>query len=45
MSNFFNEKKVRYKNPLNPKAPFKWGFMDIIPSTAPNFYTSDTALS
>ena len=25
------------KNPLKPKAPFKWGFIDIIPATHPNF--------
>ena len=25
-------KKARSKIPLNPKAPFKWVFMDIIPS-------------
>ena len=35
-------KKARSKNPLKPKAPFKWGFMDIIPSTAPKSLTSDT---
>ena len=28
-------KKARSKNPLNPKSPFKWVFMDIIPETAP----------
>ena len=28
-------KIARSKNPMEPKAPFKWGFMDIIPSTAP----------
>ena len=27
--------KAMSKNPLKPKAPFKWVFMDIIPSTAP----------
>ena len=27
-------KKARSKIPLNPKSPFKWVFMDIIPSTA-----------
>ena len=26
-------KKARSKNPLKPKSPFKWVFMDIIPST------------
>ena len=35
-------KKARSKNPLKPKAPFKWDFMDIIPSTAPKTFTSDT---
>ena len=35
-------KKARSKNPLKPKAPFKWVFMDIIPSTAPKCLTSDT---
>ena len=39
------EKQARYKNPLKPKAPFKWVFMDIIPSTAPKSLTSDTTFS
>ena len=38
-------KKARSKNPLMPKAPFKWGFMDIIPLTAPKNLTSDTIVS
>ena len=38
-------KKARYNNPLKPKSIFKWGYMDIIPSTAPNFLTSDTTFS
>ena len=38
-------KKARYKIPLNPKAPFKWVFMDIVPSTAPKSLTSDTNFS
>ena len=38
-------KKARSKIPLKPKAPFKWGFMDIIPSTAPKSLTKDTTLS
>ena len=38
-------KKAILKNPLNPKPPFKWGFMDIIPSTAPKSLTSDTTFS
>ena len=35
-------KKARSKLPLNPKEPFKWVFMDIIPSTAPKSLTNDT---
>ena len=35
-------KNARSKIPLKPKAPFKWVFMDIIPSTAPQSLTSDT---
>ena len=38
-------KKDRYKISLKPKAPFKWVFMDIVPSTAPKFLTSDTTFS
>ena len=38
-------KKARSKNPMNPKAPFKWVFMDIIPSTAPKRLKSDTTFS
>ena len=38
-------KKARSKIPLNPKATFKWGFMDIIPSTAPKILTSDITFS
>ena len=38
-------KKTRSKIPLKPKAPFKWVFMDIIPSTAPRNLTSDTTFS
>ena len=38
-------KKARSEIPLNPKAPFKWGFMDIIPSTASKSLTSDTTFS
>ena len=38
-------KKTRSKNPIRPKSPFKWGFMDIIPSTAPKRLTSDTTFS
>ena len=38
-------KKARSEIPLKPKAPFKWVFMDIIPSTAPTSLTSDTTFS
>ena len=38
-------KKARSKIPLKPKAPFKWIFMGIIPSTAPKILTSDTTFS
>ena len=38
-------KNSRSENPLKPNAPFKWGFMDIIPSTAPKRLTSDTHFS
>ena len=36
------KKKAESKNSLKPKAPFKWGFMGIIPSTSPKSLTSDT---
>ena len=39
------EKKARSKIPLKPKAPFKWVFMDIVPSTVPKSLTSDTTFS
>ena len=45
MSNFFNEQKGRSKIPLKPKAPSKWFFIDIIPSTASKSLTSDTTFS
>ena len=38
-------KKDGSKNPLKPKAPFMWVFMDVIPSTAPKSGTSDTTFS
>ena len=38
-------KKARSKITLNPKAPFEWVFMSIIPSTAPKSLTSDTTFS
>ena len=38
-------KKARSKIPLKPKAPFKWFFMDIIPSTAHKILTSDATFS
>ena len=34
-------KKARSKLPLKPKAPFKWVFMDVIPSIAPKSLTND----
>ena len=38
-------KKTRSKNTLNPKAPFKWVLMDIIPETAPKCLTSETTFN
>ena len=38
-------KKAGSKIPLKPKAPFKWVFMDITPSTALRSLTSDTPFS
>ena len=38
-------KKTGSKIPLNPKAPLKWVFIDIITSTAPINLTSDTTFS
>ena len=38
-------KKARSKIPLNPKTPFKWVFMDIIPSIALKILTSDKTFS
>ena len=38
-------KKARSKLTMKPKAPFKWVFMDIIPSTAPKSLTNDTTFS
>ena len=38
-------KRARSKIPLKPKAPFKWVFMDIIPSTSPKILTTDTIVS
>ena len=38
-------KKARSNNALNPKARFKWVFMNIIPSTAPKSLISDTTFS
>ena len=38
-------KKARSKITLKPKAPFKWVFMNIIPSTSPKSLTSDTTFS
>ena len=40
--NFFSMNiKTRSKIPLKPKAPFKWGFMDKIPSPAAKSLTGD----
>ena len=39
------KKKARSKIPVKPKAPFKWVYMDIVPSTAPKSLTSDTTFS
>ena len=39
------KKKVGSKNPLKPKASFKWVLMDIILSIAPKSLTSDTTFS
>ena len=38
-------KKARSNIPLKPKAPFKWVFIGIIPSTAPKSLTSDITFS
>ena len=38
-------KKARSKISLNPKSPFKWVFINIIPSTAPKSLTGDTTFS
>ena len=38
-------KKARSEIPLKPKAPFKWVFMDIVPSTAPKSLKSDRKFS
>ena len=38
-------KKARSKIPMNPKEPFKWVFMDVVPSTAPKSLTIDTTFS
>ena len=45
MPDFFNEQKDKSKNPLKPKAPFKWFLMEIIPETTPNVFTSETNFS
>ena len=44
-NNVVMNKKAGSKIPLKPKSPFKWGFMDIIPSKAPKRLTSDTTCS
>ena len=35
-------KRARSKNPLKPKTPFKWVFMNIITETAPKRFTTET---
>ena len=35
-------KKARSKLPLKPKAPFKWVFMDVTPSTTQKSLINDT---
>ena len=45
VSEFSINKKARSKNLLKPKAPFKWDSMDIVPSTAPKSFISDTTFS
>ena len=35
-------KKARSKVPIEPKSPFKWVFMDVIPATSPKSLTNDT---
>ena len=42
---YLMNKKARYKIILNPRAPLKWFLIDIIPSTAQIFLTSDTNFS
>ena len=37
--------KARSKNPLKPKATFKWVFMDVIPAIAPKWLTCETTSS
>ena len=39
------KKKSGSKIPLKPKAPFKWVFIDIVPSTAPRSLTRDATFS
>ena len=39
------KKKARARIPLNPKSPFKWVFIDTVPSTAPKSLTNDTTFS
>ena len=38
-------KKASSKIPLNPKAPFKCWFMDILPTITPKILTNDTTFS
>ena len=45
MSNFFHDQESRSKNPLKPKSPLRWVFIDIIPSTTPKCLTSENNFS
>ena len=38
-------KKSRSNIPFNPKAPFKWLFMDTIPALSPKSLTKDTSFT
>ena len=38
-------KMAKSINPLKPKAPFKWVFMDIIPATSQKRLTNETNFS
>ena len=42
---YSKNKNARSKIPLKPKAPFKWVFMNIVPSTAPKSLTIEKTFS